>query len=78
GSEPSAREIAETIEIVKAAKAPALFVEPQYPSGSAEIIAKETGARVYVLDPAVTGPDDPDAYLNIMKNNLAALKEALR
>jgi zinc transport system substrate-binding protein len=78
GSEPSAREIAQTIEIVKAAKAPALFVEPQYPSGSAEVIAKETGARVYVLDPAVTGPDSPDAYLNIMKNNLTALKEALR
>jgi len=78
GSEPSAREIAETIEIVKAAKAPALFVEPQYPSGSAKVIAKETGARVYVLDPAVTGPDDPNAYLNIMKNNLTALKEALR
>jgi zinc transport system substrate-binding protein len=78
GSEPSAREIAQTIEIVKSSKAPALFVEPQYPSKSAEVIAKETGARVYVLDPAVTGPDDPDAYLNIMKNNLAALKEALR
>ena len=78
GSEPSAREITETIEIVKAAKAPALFVEPQYPSGSAEVIAKETGARVYVLDPAVTGPDDADAYLNIMRNNLVALKEALR
>ena len=78
GSEPSAREITETIEIVKAAKTPALFVEPQYPSDSAEVIAKETGARVYVLDPAVTGSDDPDAYLNIMKNNLVALKEALR
>ena len=78
GSEPSAREIAQTIEIVRAAKAQALFVEPQYPSGSAKVIANETGSRVYVLDPAVTGPDDPDAYLNIMKNNLTALKEALR
>lgn len=76
GSEPSARELAETIEIIRKNRIPALFSEPQYPAGAARVIARETGARVYVLDPAVTGPDEDDAYIRIMENNLAVLKEA--
>jgi len=78
GSEPSAAELAETIELVRSAGVRALFIEPQYPAGAADIIAKDTGAKVYTLDPAVTGPDTPDAYLNIMKENLTTLKEALK
>ena len=78
GSEPSAKELADTIELVKKNGIPALFSEPQYPASAAETIAKETGAKVYVLDPTVTGPDDYDAYINIMENNLAALKLAFQ
>ncbi len=78
GSEPSAKELADTIELVKKNGIPALFSEPQYPGSAAETIAKETGAKVYVLDPAVTGPDDYDAYLNIMRNNLTTLKLAFQ
>ena len=75
GSEPSAKELAGTIELVKKNGIPELFIEPQYPAVSAGIIAKETGARIYVLDPAVTGPDDYDAYINIMENNFNVLKK---
>lgn len=78
GSEPSAKELADTIELIKKNGIPALFSEPQYPDSAAETIAKETGTKVYVLDPAVTGPDDYDAYLNIMENNLATLKLAFQ
>ena len=78
GAEPGARELARTAEIVKSKGVRALFVEPQYPPGAAEAIARETGARMYRLDPAVTGPMDPDAYLRIMEANLAVLKEALK
>lgn len=77
GSEPSAREMAETIETVRRAGVTALFAEPQYPVKAAEAIARETGARVYMLDPAVTGPMEPDAYLRIMERNLEVLKHAL-
>jgi zinc transport system substrate-binding protein len=77
GSEPSAAELAKTIEIVKTAKVTALFAEPQYPVKAAEVIARETEAKVYILDPVVTGPDDPDAYLNIMAENLTVLQGAL-
>ncbi len=78
GSAPSAKELADTIELVKKNGIPALFSEPQYPAAAAQAIARETGARVYVLDPAVTGPDDYDAYINIMENNLKVLKQAFQ
>ena len=78
GSEPSAKELADTIELVRKNGIPTLFSEPQYPDSAAETIAKETGAKVYVLDPAVTGPDDYDAYINIMEDNLKVLKQAFQ
>ncbi len=77
GSEPSAAEIAETIETVRESNIKALFAEPQYPAKAAETIANETGAKVFILDPVVTGPMDPDAYIKIMEANLKTLEEAL-
>ena len=76
GSEPSAKELAETIDLIKKTGIKSLFSEPQYPALAVEAIARETGAKVYVLDPAVTGPDDADAYIKIMEKNLSVLKEA--
>lgn len=77
GSEPSPAELAETIETVRQAKIKALFAEPQYPTKAAETIANETGAKVFILDPLVTGPMEPDAYIKIMEANLKTLEEAL-
>ena len=79
GSEPGAGELASLIDTVKKDKIKALFTEPQYPSDTADIIAEETGARVYVLDPVVTGGAnrDTDAYITKMEQNLKTLKEAL-
>jgi zinc transport system substrate-binding protein len=77
GSEPSAKELAETMDIVKKYKVNALFSEPQYPQACAETIAKETGIKLFILDPVVTGPVDKNAYITIMENNLKILKEAL-
>ena len=56
-----------------------LFTEPQYSSKTAEVISRETGAKVYVLDPVVTGEadGDTDAYIKKMKTNMKTLKEAL-
>jgi zinc transport system substrate-binding protein len=78
GSQPSAQELARTIDLIRKHGIRVIFSEPQYPASAAAAIARETGARVYVLDPAVTGPDDPDAYLNAMEANLAVLMKALR
>ncbi len=76
GSEPSAGELARTVDLIREAGIKTLFSEPQYPVTAADTIARETGARVYMLDPAVTGPNSPDAYINIMENNLEVLKTA--
>jgi len=78
GSAPSAKELQESVEQVKKLKVKALFAEPQYPAKSAETIAKETGSKVYTLDPVVTGPMEADAYINIMESNLKILQEALK
>lgn len=81
GTEPSPKELEETIEKVKQIHIKALFAEPQYPAKAAQMIAQETGAKVYTLDPAVTGEAKPNAYddyLNVMKKNLNTLKEALQ
>ena len=81
GTEPSPKELEETIAKVKQLKVKALFAEPQYPAKSAEVIAKETGAKIFILNPAVTGESKPDAYddyIIIMKKNLEILKEALQ
>lgn len=77
GNAPTPRELTETIELIKQNKVKALFAEPQYPTISAESIASQTGMKVYMLDPAVSGPDDLNAYITIMENNLQTLKEAL-
>lgn len=76
GSEPSAKDLADTVDLVKKAGVTYLFSEPQYPDSAAKAIAQETGAIVYVLDPAVTGADDPDAYVQVMEKNLTVLSEA--
>ncbi len=78
GSAPNAKELAETIGIIKKLRVKALFTEPQYPTAAADAIARETGLRLHQLDPAVTGPETPDAYLEIMRKNLAVLQEALK
>ena len=77
GSEPTAAELVDVIKTVKSKKVKALFAEPQYSSNAAAAIARETAATVYTLDPAVTGPDNPDAYIKIMEGNLVVLKKAL-
>lgn len=77
GSEPSAAELAKTIDIIRQSGVKAIFTEPQYSTKAAETIARETRSQVYTLDPAVSGPDDPGAYVEIMRSNLQVLMEAL-
>jgi zinc transport system substrate-binding protein len=76
GSEPGARELADTITFIRKNPKALLFAEPQYPAKIADVIARETGSRVRMLDPAVTGPSDRDAYIRIMEKNLKVLREA--
>ena len=78
GASPSARDLAQLIELLRRRGIKALFAEPQYSAKAAETIARETGAIVYTLHSAVTGPLRPEAYLTIMEDNLRQLQQALR
>ena len=81
GTEPSPKQLEETIKIAKNNNVRALFTEPQYAAKAASTLSKETGIPLYTLDPIVTGDSTPNAYddyLNKMKQNLETLKEALK
>ena len=56
GTEPAPKELEELIAKVQGLPVKVLFTEPQYSPAAAETIARETGARLYQLDPVVTGP----------------------
>ena len=81
GTEPTPTELQETIEQVNALSTKVLFTEPQYSPAAAETIARETGAKIYTLDPVVTGEATPaakNAYIDTMKKNMKTLQEALK
>ncbi len=71
----SAGEIAEVIEEVKEHNIKVLFIEAQFDTNIAASIAKETGAKVYVLDTMVSGEIKKDAYINSLSSNLTVLDE---
>ncbi|MDF1493389.1 metal ABC transporter substrate-binding protein [Caproiciproducens sp. CPB-2] len=77
-SQPSARELAETIRLIRGSGVKAVFAEPQYPKSAANIVANESGVKVYSLDPAVAGENSKNAYLDAMESNLKTLEEALK
>ena len=78
GKNPSAGEIAELVENINKNNVQAIFVEPEYNVKIVDAIAKETGAKVYTLNPVTSGENKKNEYINIMRENLKVLKEALK
>ncbi len=77
GTYPSSKDVAEIIDLVKEKNVSTIFVEPQYSRSAADTIARETNAKVFTLDPIVSGKLDKNAYIDIMELNLSSLKLAL-
>lgn len=73
GSEASARELIELINLVQDHDLPAIFTERSGSTSAANIIAAETGAKIYTLDMAMAG----NSYYDAMHANIKAIKEAL-
>ena len=73
GSEASAAELIEIINLVKEHHMTAIFIERNGSSSAADIIARETGAKIYILDMAMGG----QSYFDAMNHNIDTLKEAL-
>ncbi len=81
GSEPTPSELQEVIKQIKPLPSKVLFTEPQYSPGAAQVIARETGAKIFSLDPVVTGEANAeamDAYLITMRKNMKTLRDALQ
>lgn len=73
GSEASASELIEIINILHSNHVPAIFTESNGSSAAADIIAAEIGVKVYSLDMAMAG----DSYFDAMYDNIKTIKEAL-
>lgn len=79
GKEASPAHIAKIVKEIRETKVKVVFVEPQFNPKAAEVIAKETGAKVFILDP-IGGPDIKGraSYIGLMNHNLSVLASALR
>lgn len=71
--------ITEIIKFIKKKNIKVLFSEPQMNPGLVEALARESGARILMLDP-LGSPEIPgrDHYIDLMRYNLSQLEEALR
>ena len=81
GTEPTPQELADTIKIVNNLPVKVLFTEPQYSPKAAETISRETGAKIFTLNPMTTGeskPENSNAYIEGMEQNMLTLVEALQ
>ena len=78
--EPSAREVAEVIDVVREQGVPAIFSDIHLSDGLMNVIASETGVEVIGLHSDSLGPADGPAgtYLGYMRYNVSAVVEALK
>lgn len=76
GREPSARYLAEALELIGGSGAKAIFAEAQLPKRPAEIVARAAGVDLYVLDPVGGGPETL-SYAELLRYNAGQIALAL-
>lgn len=77
GSEASAKELEKIIALVEEHHIPAIFVEKNGSRRSADVIARETGCKVYELDLIMSGNGvGIEPYLQAMEQNLDTILQA--
>lgn len=74
GSEASAAELKELINLVNTNNLTAIFTEENGSTSAAQIIAKETGISIYILSMGMSNND----YFETMYHNIDTVKEALK
>ena len=76
GQQPSARDVADLIETIRAENVPAVYKEPQFSAAVLEQAASEAGVRVLdLLSDAYT--EGVGSYLELMRFNLRQLEKGL-
>lgn len=73
GSEASAKDLIHLTELVRTHDLPAIFTEVSGSDSAAQVIARETGCKVYALDMAMSG----SSYFEAMYHNIDTIREAL-
>ncbi|MHB1062955.1 MAG: metal ABC transporter substrate-binding protein [Georgenia sp.] len=76
-TEPSPARLAEIAAVVRAKGVTTVFTESLVSSQVAETLAADLGVAAAVLDPVEGLVDDTKDYQQVMRENLAALREAL-
>ncbi|MFC1830150.1 metal ABC transporter substrate-binding protein [Thermodesulfobacteriota bacterium] len=79
GRNPTPRQIKNIVEQIEKYDIRAVFAEPQFNPRAAEVIARQTGVHVLLLDP-VGGPEikERSTYISLMKYNLNVLHKAMK
>ena len=78
GGEPSAKGLAELIDIIEEHNVNVLFTEPDYKGSSATILSSETGAEICTLNPVIRGEQTLTAYEDIMRENIEIILKAVK
>lgn len=76
GKEPSPRDVAQIVSLIRRSGVKALFTEPQFSPALVEAIAVETGLVTHPLDPLETAVFTADGYFDGMRTNLVSLQAA--
>jgi zinc transport system substrate-binding protein len=77
GVEPTARQMAETIDRIKAAKVNVLFAEKYFASKLSDTIRQATGVKVYSISHISSGQYTAGKFIEEMRENLATLAAAI-
>jgi len=78
GVDPTARQLADTVEQIRAANVTVLFAELYFTGNLAETISEETGVAVYSLSHITGGPYTADKFEVEMRQNLETVAQAIR
>jgi ABC-type Zn uptake system ZnuABC Zn-binding protein ZnuA len=79
GREPSPRYLANLARLMRREKVDAIVIEPQLTATAAQALARETGARVGMLDPyGGPGVSGRESYLDLMRYNVSTLAKLLQ
>ncbi len=78
GREPTPQHLQKIVTAIKKYGIRVVFAEPQLNPRVAEVIAREAGIKVLLLDPVGGRPPYGEDYLRLMRYNLSILEEAMK
>ncbi len=77
GVEPTARQLADTIDRINVADVNVLFAEKYFANQLSDTIRDATGVRMYSISHISSGPYTPEKFVEEMRENLDTLAQAI-